>query len=239
MPRTPPPPQQVAEWLKYDARTAFFVNAMQYINWERIEGDILEFGVSVGKSLCLMAQLYKENLQLWQYAEPVVTSRRFIGFDSFSGLPDDDQFHPRWEAGSFAKNYLWDHPVLEYQEPITPAAIRALFRAADLAEPELEAGWFRETAAGTIPKKYGQAALVHIDSDLYASAKDALEAVAPILADGALVCFDDWFMYRGHPGKGEQRAFREFLDEHPGWGATHYEKYSTFCNSFILYRKES
>ncbi len=232
-----PDAKQVIDWLKYDARTAFFVNAIQYINWERIEGDILEFGVSVGKSLCLMAQLQKENLALWQYREPAVIGRRVAGFDSFAGLPDDGQFHPRWEAGSFATNYLANHPTLAYEAPITPESIRALFRAAGLAEPELEVGWFAETAARAIPGKYARAALVHIDSDLYASAKEALAAVAPILSDGALVCFDDWFMYRGHPDKGEQRAFREFLDERPEWGSTHYEKYSVFCNSFILYRR--
>ena len=46
-------PTRAIEWLKYDARTNFFVNAIQYTNWECVEGDILEFGVSVGKSLAL------------------------------------------------------------------------------------------------------------------------------------------------------------------------------------------
>ena len=69
------------------------------------------------------------------------------------------------------------------------------------------------------------------------SAKQVLNGVAPILQDGALILFDDWFMYRGSPKKGEARAFNEFLEEHPEWEAIHYQSYSVFCNSFILHRK--
>jgi hypothetical protein len=111
---------QAIEWLKYDARCAFFVNAMQFLNWERVEGDIIEFGVSVGKSLGLLAQLYRENMQLWGYTDPACTQRRVVGFDSFEGLPPDDVAHPRWGKGSFATNYLQGHPSLALGEPITP-----------------------------------------------------------------------------------------------------------------------
>jgi len=64
-----------------------------------------------------------------------------------------------------------------------------------------------------------------------------LEGVAPILANGALVLFDDWFMYRGDPKEGEARALAEFLERHPEWQAIHYQAYSVFCNSFILRKR--
>jgi hypothetical protein len=60
---------------------------------------------------------------------------------------------------------------------------------------------------------------------------------SPILTDGALVCFDDWFMYRGDPSEGEARALAEFLREHSEWLAIPYQRYSVFCNSFILRRR--
>jgi hypothetical protein len=229
--------KQVIDWLKYDARTTFFTNAIQFINWERVEGDVLEFGVSVGKSLALVAQLYRENLELWQYKEAACRDRRMVGFDTFSGLPPDDQFHPRWGTGSFATNYLQGHPTLAYGEPITPRSIEALLGAAGLPPPELHVGLFSDSAPKVIPSRYAKAALVHIDSDLYPSACDALAMVAPILQDGTLMCFDDWFMYRGNPAQGEQRAFREFLEAHPEWQAIPYQTYSVFCNSFIMHRR--
>jgi O-methyltransferase len=227
------------EWVKYDARTNFFTNAIQYINWECVEGDILEFGVSVGKSLALIAQLYRENLVLWQYAESVVTQRRIGGYDSFTGLPANQHPHPRWKAGSFANNYLYGHPSLAYNQKITPDSIHRLFDACGLARPEIEEGWFADSIPRTIPKKYPHVALAHIDSDLYESARSVLEGIAPVLSDGALVCFDDWFMYRGDPSQGEARALKEFLDAHPEWEAIPYQSYSVFCNSFILRRKSS
>ena len=223
------------QWLTSDARYGFFVNAMQFINWERIEGDILEFGVAVGKSLTLMAKLQQDNLKWWGYRDEVCTSRRVIGFESFEGLPGDDQFHPRWSEGSFATNYLADHPVLRYDEPITPQSIYQLFEVYQLPPPEIVVGLFPESLE---PSRFSKAALVHIDADLYASAKTALDSVEPILSDGALVCFDDWFMYRGNPNKGEQRAFKEFLEENPHWEAIPYKTYSVFCNSFIMHRRE-
>ena len=222
------------EWLKYDARTNFFVNAIQYINWECVEGDIVEFGVSVGKSLALLAALHRENLALWQYTEPVCLERRIAGYDSFTGLPPGAHPHPRWNAGSFATNYLQGHPSLALNQKITPESIHRLFDACGLPRPEIEAGVFADTIPQTIPKKYGKIALAHIDSDLYESATCVLEGIAPVLSNGALVCFDDWFMYRGDPGQGEARALREFLVEHPEWQAIPYQTYSVFCNSFIF-----
>jgi O-methyltransferase len=231
-------PKEVIDWLKYDARTAFFTNAIQYINWERVEGDILEFGVSVGKSFALLAQLYRENLDLWQYTDPACTRRRMGGFDTFSGLPGDDgQVHPRWQTGSFGTNYLYNHPTLKMNEPITPQSIRGIFAGCGLPAPELEVGKFSDTLPQVIPNKYPKAALVHIDSDLYSSAKEVLVGVEPILQSGTIVCFDDWFMYRGDPGKGEARAFGEFLQEFPRWQAIPYQTYSVFCNSFIMHRR--
>lgn len=229
---------QAVQWLKQDARALFFSYAIQYINWECVEGDILEFGVSVGKSFALLSRLYHENLSHWQYREPVCTGRRVGGFDSFEGLPPDVHPHPRWKAGSFANNYLHGHPSLPFDAPITPESIDRMFDVCGLPRPEIEVGRFEATIPGTIPSKYRKAALVHIDSDLYASAKCVLNGVEPILANGALVLFDDWFMYQGDPNQGEQRALREFLAEHPQWEAIPYQTYSVFCNSFI-FRKRS
>jgi cytochrome P450 len=225
------------DWLKYDARTTFFTYAIQYLNWENVEGDILEFGVANGKSLALLSRLYQENLRTWQYPDLAAHERRCAGFDSFEGLPAGGASHPRWSAGSFASNYHYGHPAMAFDEPVTTDGLRRLFKLCGLPRPELEVGWFDATISATIPSKYSKAALVHIDSDLYASARCVLEGVAPILANGALVLFDDWFMYRGDPSEGEARAFHEFLAEHPEWQAIHYQPYSVFCNSFILRKR--
>lgn len=211
-----------------DARFSAFCSALEYVNFEAIPGDLLEFGVFSGKSLALLAQAHG--------FDPKGMSRQVAGFDSFQGLPDSTESHERWRAGDCARNHAW-HPLLPVGAPVTPEVTFELFAACGLPKPEVEAGDFAVTLPATIPSKYAQVALAHLDCDLYESTREVLAALAPVLADGALLLFDDWFHYKGHPGKGEARAFHEFLGEHPAWGAQPFRAYGTFCQSFILYRR--
>ena len=55
--------------------------------------------------------------------------------------------------------------------------------------------------------------------------------------DGTMVLFDDWFLFKGHPDKGESRAFSEFLTAHREWEAVPYRTYGTCGRAFILSRR--
>jgi hypothetical protein len=211
-----------------DRRWPVFLDAVSYVNAQRIQGAIAEFGVYGGVSLALLAHAH------------AVTggglARRVVGADSFAGLPASEHEHPRWRRGAFATN-LWWHPTLALGEPVTAGAVRALFTACRLPEPDLLTGLFHESLPPLIPSRHPALALVHIDCDLYESTRDVLEAIAPALQDGAMVLFDDWFLFKGDPTKGEARALREFLERRPEWAAAQYRAYSTCCNAFILRRR--
>jgi hypothetical protein len=211
-----------------DPRWSTFVDAIEYINYEAVPGDIVEFGVFTGISLALLAKA--------QSFDPKEMTRRVAGFDSFRGLPGSGEPHARWQAGDCASNHAW-HPLLTVGDPVTPDVTRRLFEACGLDAPLLHVGPFADTLPAAFPAVHRQVALAHFDCDLYESTRDALAALAPVLQDGALLLFDDWFHYRGHPEKGEARALNEFLAAHPQWGAAQYQSYATFCNSFILYRR--
>ena len=90
-------------------------------------------------------------------------------------------------------------------------------------------GWFSKTIskfpAGT------RLGLLHVDCDLYESAKDVLDYVfsRQMVAEGAINLFDDWNCNRAEPGCGERRAWSEAVarfsvDYSPGgpygWGGT-------------------
>jgi predicted O-methyltransferase YrrM len=209
-------------------RFTMFVRAADFVNFEAVAGDVLEFGTFGGVSLALLARSHE--------FDPKGMTRRIVGYDSFRGLPPSEERHGRWKEGDCASIHGW-HPFLRPGEPVSEEMVRKLFDRVDLAEPELEVGDFRDTLAATIPAKYRAAAIVHIDCDLYESAKMVLTSLAPILQEGTVVLFDEWFSYKGNPGRGEARAFAEFLDAHAEWGAQHYQAYGPFSNSFILYRK--
>lgn len=201
------------------------MSAIDYIDYEKIPGDVVEFGVFTGLSLAQFAQGH--------LFDPKGMERRFVGFDSFDGLPASADAHARWKPSDCAVNHGW-HPLLPIGARVTPEATRDLFALCSLPPPVLHIGAFSETVPRAVPAEVPAIALVHVDCDLYESTRDALAAMAPALQDGAMVMFDDWFHYRGNPLKGQARAFGEFLAAHPDWTASPYRSYATFCQAFVL-----
>ena len=224
----PPDAPIMTQIIKRDARASTFFNALEYINSEKIPGDVLEFGVFTGLSLALFAHGHA--------FDPKDMTRRFAGFDSFEGLPPSAEAHARWQPADCAINHGW-HPLLPVGARVTPQATLDLFTACGLEAPALHIGPFTETINRVVPSTYREIALVHVDCDLYESTRDALALASPAFQDGVMVMFDDWFHYRGHPNKGQARALSEFLAAHPEWTAVPYRTYSTFCQAFILSRR--
>jgi hypothetical protein len=62
-----------------------------------------------------------------------------------------------------------------------------------------------------------------------------LEFVAPLLQDGTLVMFNDYYRFKGHPELGERRAVAEFLDRYPSISVTDYAKFSSVGQAFIVH----
>ena len=46
----------------------------------------------------------------------------------------------------------------------------------------------------------------------------------PLLTDGTVVIFDDWYSFRGNPNLGEQRACKESVASNPGCTLTVYQR---------------
>ena len=92
-----------------------------------------------------------------------------FGFDSFRGLPEAyDTFLP---AGAFS---------LEGLAPPVPQNV------------ELVAGWFNETLLPFLAAHEGEpVAFAHIDCNLLTSVSDVLSLLAPRLAPGAVLLFDE------------------------------------------------
>jgi O-methyltransferase len=221
-------PPITTQIIRRDERSSTFLSAIDYINYEAIPGDVLEFGVFTGLSLAQFAHGHR--------FDPKGIERRFVGFDSFAGLPAATEAHARWRAEDCAVNHAW-HPLVPIGARVSPEVTRTLFAACGLPEPDLHVGDFAETVSRVVPSRYPAIALLHLDCDLYESTREALDGAAPALQDGAILLFDDWFHYRGNPRKGQSRAFAAFLEAHPEWTAVSYRTYSTFCHAFILSRR--
>jgi ABC-2 type transport system ATP-binding protein len=121
----------------------------------------------------------------------VITAARegkdVFGFDSFEGLPED------WRAGFPAGHFALDEPP-------------------EVEGAELVVGRFEDTLAGFLDEHPGPVAFVHVDADLYSSARTVLALVGPRFVAGTVIVFDEYF---GYPGwrEHEYRAWQEYVAE--------------------------
>ena len=113
---------------------------------------------------------------------------KVYGFDSFEGLPEDWTFFQR--KGRFS---------LSGDLPQVPENVK------------LVKGWFEETLPSFLDEHEAPIAFVHIDSDLYSSAKYVLFTVVDRLQPGAIIVFDDFLNYPNWQN-GEAKAFFELIE---------------------------
>lgn len=161
-------------------------------------GDYLEFGVCHGSSMACMHDA------LTHLEMPHV---RKFGFDSFEGLPPeaDEQ-----DGGFFSKGQF-DSSIDFTRKLLTSRGI-------DWKKTFLIRGWFRDTLNPTTAAWYNirKVGIVMIDCDIYSASKEALDFVGPLLADDAVLVFDDWNSGNlAGKNMGEAKAFFEFIEENP------------------------
>jgi hypothetical protein len=225
---------------KMNQENSIIYKAARLIAAEKVPGDYLEFGAYTGSSFASAYQAIErvfdeysivdawsteqdviERRQLWQ-------SMRFLAFDSFEGLPAPkgvDTQSRDFVPGKFAISQR------QFEENIRRAGVP---RERTIIVP----GWFADTLTDATIRAHNlrHAAIVHVDSDLYESAKAVLEFVTGLLVDGTVIIFDDWYTFGGNPYLGEQLAWREWCAAHPEWTAVEYQKEGSWRNSFIVNR---
>jgi len=136
------------------------------------EIDYVEFGVAAGHSL------------KWWVENNKNAASRFVGFDTFAGLPEDWGFLKR---GTF---------TTEGRVPDIRDA-RCSFKV----------GMFQETLTAFLAaQSLARQTVVHLDADLYSSTLFVLSVLAPKLKPGDILIFDEF----GVPTH-EFRAFRDFV----------------------------
>jgi hypothetical protein len=147
---------------------------------ERLEGgiDYLEFGVAGGDSL------------KWWIGKNKDPRSRFIGFDTFRGLPED------WDK--VPKGTFTTHGELpEIQDK----------------RCSYQVGLFQDTLFDFLEKNtLDRKTIVHIDCDVFSSALFVLTALAPRLKKGDIVIFDELGSIR-HPAH-EFRAFYNLVSSY-------------------------
>lgn len=147
-------------------------------------GINLEFGVAAGDSLR-------------KFAGGDVNP--FYGFDSFEGLPEE--WFPL-ETGGLSKAAFWQEGLPQIPENTV-----------------LVKGWFQDTLPRFVSETFGPSGekpdvnFIHVDCDLYASAKTVFDCLHPYIRRGTVIAFDEYLNYPGWQ-MDEFKAFQEYVKAH-------------------------
>ena len=132
------------------------------------------------------------------YVANQCVERTVFGFDSFEGIPEAWNFLPK---GAFKVDNL-------------PKVRKNVV---------LVKGWFDESIDPFLKQHSENLLYLHIDSDLYSSAKTIFNSFATRIKKGTIIVFDEYFNYPDWES-GEFRAFQEFISS-----TEHEYKYIGYC----------
>lgn len=116
-------------------------------------------------------------------------NRTVYGFDWFKGLPED------WANGYNAGHFACDKPTNLPENAV------------------IVDGLFKKTVPGFIKEhKEEKVAFMHIDCDIYSSAKYVLDKFEKKFQDGSIIVFDELIKYNNYE-QHEWKAWNEFLEK--------------------------
>ena len=167
------PVAQPADRKRRGDRTWLYEAVIEKEGLDRAPIDFWEFGVFRGESL------------LWWVKNIHDTNSRFVGFDTFTGLPE------RWRA----------------TEP--EGAFNVYGRLPDITDSRctLEVGLFQETLLSFIgTHDFSRKLIIHLDADLFSSTLFVLTTLARHFKHGDVVFFDNFIC-----SLDEFRAFETFV----------------------------
>lgn len=209
-------------------RRSIMDHAFEFVAKSDLDGCYMEFGCYQGASFTRAYEAYHRWLALAETKNWRMSRQRMFAFDSFCGLPDLK-----------SEDQLTGYEVFaESQYACSQDDFRARLQTAgvDLDLVRCVEGFYDSLTGETKTHlDLPLAAVIHIDCDLYSSARDVLRFVEDRVQDGTIMLFDDYYCYRGNPQFGVRRAFEQWLKQ-TGIQATVYFNYSWAGCSFILNR---
>ena len=200
----------------FDQIAQALYNAVFQVYGGSTEGDIAEFGTFSGATAITLAGVMR-RMELRIFGKTLDAgsgeprARKLHLFDSFEGFPDTtsdidaQNAHVKdgaWGSGN-TEGVMPPRELLEKTGTFLPKERIAIYK-----------GWFCDTLK-QLPAD-AKFSIVHIDSDLYESARDILDDFFTHnrFANGCQILFDDWMCDQASPSSGEQRAWTEMIEKH-------------------------
>ncbi len=187
------------------------------------EGDYCEFGLFKGYSFWYAQQLAN------RYG---FDRMRFFGFDSFVGLPDVEGVD-RTRNGDFYEG--------QFACSKEQVARNLDTKGVDWDRTFLVEGFYEQALTERTRRELGleRISIALIDCDLYASTACVLKFLPGLIADRTILIMDDWNCFSRDENRGQRRALREFLREHPGFRAEPLFEYGVYGQVFAVRQAHS
>jgi hypothetical protein len=147
----------------------------------------------------------------------------FFAFDSFEGLPETNES----EDGYF-KSGSYGNSQADFERSVW------LKTGLKLPASNVVQGFYCDSLTNELQERMPKVGVAHIDVDLYSSTVDVLYFIKPLLVQGSVLIFDDWYCFPGGTIKGERKALTEFLKSNPDFAVEPWKTYSTFGQSFFV-----
>lgn len=209
------PPPGAPMPLMGEIYNAAFWRAISFSWYERVPGDIMEFGVRNGFTARILAQTMngcsapdKEDFAFAQ-------ARKLWLFDSWEGLPEptgNDREMMEVKEGYWQKRRCF--PAYEGTEEKIGQSLTLLLGERRVCTVK---GWYEETVPKVLHAEPSPC-VVHLDCDYYSSTKQVLRWLKP--QPGQVLLFDDWNANLASDRTGERRAFLEWESGLSQWGLT-------------------
>jgi len=183
-------------------RIAVLVDAVQHIETNHIEGDIVECGVWRGGSSMAIAETLvtrgSSQRHLWLYDT----------FEGMSAPTEEDTSHDGESAAEqLARTEKNEDRTVWCVSPLEDVRNNMATTAYPADKITLVKGKVEDTIPQTIPDSI---ALLRLDTDWYESTKHELEQLYPRLAKGGILIIDDYGFWQG-----ARKAVDEYFAAHP------------------------
>ncbi|NCN08292.1 MAG: hypothetical protein GW938_00455 [Leptospira sp.] len=226
------PPHATFDQNRNDRAGALY-KAWGHIISNNIKGSYYEFGVYRGDSLYESLRIYndyrewisgqKHSSEEWRRKINYYSEHKFYAFDTFEGMPENDEGHHAFQKGTFMGEI-----------DLVKSKIETINKYGTIEYVKGEYGNVKKTEKDRI-KEFDKVAIANIDCDLCISTIDALEIIKGKLQQGCILMMDDWYQFEADNKKGQRKATKEFLIKNKNISLEDYIIYGHIGKAFIVH----
>jgi hypothetical protein len=197
-------------------RRLAFTRVFNFVQFNKINGDYVEFGVASGNTL----KIAMVNAKIRG-----LTNMSFYGVDTFEGFP---------ETNGPERDFITYSNIVgsrKFSRKFIQKKLRKFSMKLFLIKVNMEG---EEKFESLKILSNSKIAIAHLDMDYYLPTLAALEAIKTNLSKGSVMLFDNYFFFSANSEMGEQRALNDFLAVHTEFKVKDYFTYSWHGKAFIV-----